>query len=200
MTYDRRSFLKQAAGSLATAAVVGCSPGTDRPTRGGPALPAKLLRAVGDTVLPESLGAAGRSAAVAAFNEWIDAYRPVAEEMHGYGDAEITYTPPDPAPGWRAQLEGLDALSTHTRHTPFADLDVAARRDVLRVALRGVRAGRLPSNPLTAPHVAIALLAHWTRSSAAIDLAFGVQVGAETCRVLADSPRRPLPIVTRGTT
>ena len=45
-----------------------------------------------------------------------------------------------------------------------------------------------------APHVAVALLAHWANSSAATDLAYGVVIGKDQCRVLADAPRRPLPL------
>lgn len=197
MTTDRRSFLKQAAASLAAAGAVGaagCAPGDRAHAAADRALDPALLSAMGDALLPDSLGAGGRARAVAAFASWLAAYQPVAEEMHGYGDAEINYTPPDPAPGWNAQLDALDALARQTRRGGFVALDVPARRDVLRTALRGVRSGRLPANPLGAPHVAVALLAHWAASSDATDLAYGVRIGTGNCRVLADAPRQPLPI------
>ena len=66
-------------------------------TRSASSLDAALTHAVGEAVLPESLGTTARAAASAAFLAWIADYRPVSEEMHGYGDAEITYTAADPA-------------------------------------------------------------------------------------------------------
>lgn len=154
-----------------------------------------MLAALGDAVLPESLGAAGRAGAVAAFTSWLAAYAPVAEEMHGYGYAELTYTPPDPAPGWRAQLQALDLLARRTRRRGFAQLDLAGRRAVLDVALRDGRNGTIPSSPLRADHVAVALLSHWAATSDAQDLAYGARIGAGQCRSLAETARRPLPIV-----
>jgi hypothetical protein len=153
-----------------------------------------MLAALGEAVLPESLGAAGRGRAIAAFTAWLAAYTPVAEEMHGYGYAELTYTRADPAPGWRAQLQALDLLARRIRKRSFAQLDLAGRRVVLDAALRGGANGTLPSSPLRAEHVAVALLAHWAATSEAQDLAYGARIGAGQCRSLADTSRRPLPI------
>jgi len=205
---SRRHFLRVAgavaagAAASATAATVACAPATegDRPAAAGrgarraaTALDRRTLEALGEVVLPGALGAAGRKAAVDAFVAWVDDYEPVAEEMHGYGYADIRYLPPDPAPNWRAQLEGLDLLARRTRRVAFADCDAAARQALVATALAGVRAPRLP-DPLGAPHVAVALLAHWTASPAARDLAFGVQLGAGTCRSLDGVTARPLPL------
>lgn len=153
-----------------------------------------LLDRLGDAILPDTLGAAGRLAAVNAFVEWVDAYEPVAEEMHGYGYADVRYLPADPAPGWRAQLDALDTLAKKSQRKPFTELDVAARRAVVSAALAGARETAMP-DPLGASHVAIALLAHWASTPAATDLAFGVQVAPLTCRPLAGASTRPLPIV-----
>src|SRR5690242_241069 len=121
MTTDRRSFLKSATALAAAAAIpVQSSAAAEQgqqPTPPPRALHATLLAALGDTVLPESLGAAARATAVREFNRWITEYSPVAEEMHGYGDAEITFTPADPAPGWNAQLEALFLFASRRRHT-----------------------------------------------------------------------------------
>ncbi len=157
-----------------------------------------LLAALGDAVLPESLGAPGRGRAVAAFVAWLAAYVPVAEQMHGYGDAELTYTRPDPEPGWRAQLDGLDRLARRLRRRGFVQLDLVGRRAVLDVALRDARGGPLPSSPLQADHIAVALLSHWAATSEAQDLAYGARIGAGQCRALADTPRRPLPLPGEG--
>lgn len=202
MTSDRRTFLKHAAFTAAgSAAALGAAHAA---TPGGPeaqparALDASLLIPLGDALLPESLGATGRDRAVRAFAAWIAAYRPVTEEMHGYGDAEITYTPADPAPGWNAQLQALDLLARRKHGRGFAQLDIGTRRALVGTQLARVRGNQLPSNPLAAPQVAVAMLAHWAGSGEATDLAYGVHIAKGNCRMLADSPRKPLPLGTPG--
>jgi hypothetical protein len=51
----------------------------------------------------------------------------------------------------------------------------------------------LPS-PLAARHIALALLAHWSASPDAWNLALGAQVSPGTCRKLDDALRAPLPL------
>lgn len=201
MSSDRRTFLSQAAAIAAGAVAAKAPSASAQGISQSRTLDPALLAAVGDAVLPESMGATARTRAVRLFSEWIAAYHPVTEEMHGYGSAEITYTPADPAPGWNAQLEGLDLLSRRKHHRGFAALDVAARRALLRAPLAALarqRGDRVPTNPLAAPHVAVALLAHWATSAEATDLAYGVRIGKGECRVLADSPRKPLPTAPPG--
>ena len=200
MTTDRRTFLSQAAASMAAFTVAGDLQATSQQGANGAsrALDAPLLAALGNAILPESLGATGRSHAVRAFREWIAAYVPVSEEMHGYGYAEIRYTVADPAPGWNAQLQGLDLLAKRQFGSGFASLKADKRDTLVRAQLAAVRNGRLPANPLTAPHVAIALLAHWAASSEATDLAYGARIMKDNCRSLADSPHKPLPLTPGG--
>lgn len=205
----RRQFLRTA-GVLAAGATVG-SVACDDPARDGARDGASdarasgrssgptrwdrsALDALGDTVLPSTLGETGRRAAVGAFIAWIDAYEPVAEEMHGYGYSDVRWLPPDPAPAWRAQLDGLDLLARRSRGKAFTELDAEARRAVVDAAIARVPSGRLPA-PLAAPHVAIALLSHWATTPDAWDLALGARVGAGTCRSLDGVAERPLPIV-----
>lgn len=202
---SRRGFLK-AAGAVAAgaaAATVGCAPSpSDQRGEGGEegrasrdsGLDRQVLGALGDVMLPESLGEAGRAAAVTAFVAWVDGYDPVAQEMLGYGYSDIRYLPPDPAPMWRAQLDGLDLLARKMRQKPFAELDSVARRDVVTAALVGTSGERLP-DPLGASHIAVALVAHWAGTPAAWDLALGAQIGAGTCRKLEGVSSKPLPIV-----
>ncbi len=45
-----------------------------------------------------------------------------------------------------------------------------------------------------APHIAVALLAHFYASPEATDLCYQVKIGKETCRPLASSSRQPLPL------
>ncbi|MBL8995795.1 MAG: hypothetical protein KJZ74_13515 [Gemmatimonadales bacterium] len=205
MAPDRRSFIKRAAlGAAAAAAGTAGATGSagaaasrvapDASAAQRTTLDPALAMAVGEAVLPESIGAPARSAAVAAFLAWIGDYRPVSEEMHGYGDAEITYTPADPAPGWNAQLAALDLLSRAKHRTGIAALDLARRRALLTAQLSRLPGNRLPANPITAPHVALALMAHWAATSAATDLAYEARIGAGNCRVLAEVTRPPLPL------
>ena len=199
MPSDRRSFLKSAAALTASAALPAPALAAPSLAQQGPrTLNAALLAALGDTVLPESLGATGRASAVREFAAWIAAYTPVAEEMHGYGEAEITYTPADPAPGWNAQLEALDLLARRSKRRGFAALSLAARRDIVRRQLSSVRGASLPSNPLVAPHVAVALLAYWAGTYGAHDLAYNARVMRGECRGLANVTRKPLPLANGG--
>ncbi len=196
----RRGFLKLA-GALAVSTAVGCTleervpvasatAGSERET----GFDRTVLDAVGAAVLPAEIGAKAQELAVSAFVTFVDGYDPVAEEMHGYGYADVRYLPADPAPAWRAQLAALDLLARRSRRTSFAELPIESRREMLASAVKGAPADRLPS-PIEAPHVALALLAHWASSSEAQDLALGVKVQAGNCRVLGDANARPLPIV-----
>jgi len=206
---SRRAFLKVAGAvaASAAAATVGCareSPG-DSPGSAatGSTTTANLNRsnldrltldALGDVMLPTSLGVEGRIAAVSGFVAWLDGYDPVAEEMHGYGYADVRYLPPDPAPGWRAQLEGLNILARKMKQKPFAQLDEPARKSVLTAALADTGGDRLPA-PLGASHIAVALVSHWASGPAAWDVALGARVARGTCRPLDGVQAKPLPIV-----
>jgi Gluconate 2-dehydrogenase subunit 3/TAT (twin-arginine translocation) pathway signal sequence len=195
----RRNFLK-VAGVLAAGTAVGCTLETRAPEAGSAQPNDRVegfdrtqLDALADVVLPTELGAKGRDVAIGQFIAWIDGYDPVAEEMHGYGYSDIRYLPPDPAPAWRAQLTALDLLARKARQKSFAKLPLDARRDVLQVALHGHGGDALPA-PLYATHVAIALLAHWASTPDAWDLALGVKVVPNSCRVLGDANAKPLPL------
>lgn len=198
-THGRRDFLVRATlltAGLATAsgAMVGCDPPPVPHSSGGAPratgrLASPLLDAVGEAVLPDSLGADGRARAVAAFVSWASGYDPVAQEMLGYGYAEVRYLPADPVPGWRAQLDALDRLA-QKRGTPFVALSVAERRTVIERALGGNTRPSLPA-PLMAPHVVLALLSHWASSPEAWDLALGARVQRERCRTLETTTAAP---------
>jgi hypothetical protein len=201
----RRQFLKTA-GVLAvgTAAVGSAACDVKEPAQVDESSVARLLGfdrtlldALASTVLPASLGAAGVRAATDRFVAWADGYDPVAEEMHGYGYSDIRYLPADPSPAWRAQLNALDALSRKTQRVPFARGTDDQRTAVLEAALRTESGERLPS-PLAARHIALALLAHWSASPDAWNLALGAQVSPGTCRRLDDALRAPLPLAPAG--
>lgn len=200
----RRTFLKTAGvlavGTVAAGSAVACNVKDPGGHTGDDTAPTRTrgmdrpsLDALAECVLPAELGADGIRDAATRFVTWIDGYEPVAEEMHGYGYADIRYLPADPAPAWRAQLQALDTLARKTTRTAFAQLPIDRRRDVLAAALRGETGERLPS-PLGARHVALALLAHWSASPDAWNRALGVQVTPLSCRTLDGATRKPLPV------
>ena len=132
MAQDRRTFLKHSAAALSAASLgaenaIAATPPTEPPR----ALDATLLRAVGDAVLPEAIGPNGREVAVGAFELWLSDFQPVAELRHPYGGWEIPYGPPDPEPGWSAQLEALDILAEARWGALFASLSADRRREIL---------------------------------------------------------------------
>jgi hypothetical protein len=206
MTPDRREFLRQVAlgaaivGGAATAdASAAQSSGQGVPRRAPKVeLDRRMIEALADAVLPESLGESGRRDAARAFLVWARDYPAGVEEMHGYGYAEITLTPEGPSPRWVAQLEVLDrrALRLEDKASRrFADLTVAERREVISQVLMRVTGPRLPSSPLAAQHVAIALMAHWASTPEAVNLAYNARIDRAACgRPLAESPRAPLPL------
>ncbi len=202
---SRRSFLKTAGALGAGVATIGTAAcGVKDPNaRNATALDAgvertrgfdrTLLDALAATVLPASMGESAIRAATTSFVEWADGYEPVAEEMHGYGYADIRYLPADPSPAWRAQLTALDLLAHKQGTQGFSSLPVSTRQELLRTVLRTHRGDRIPA-PLEADHVAVALLAHWSSGAKAWDMALGVQVAPGICRTLGEATRKPLPV------
>ena len=202
---ERRDFLKSAGILLATAA---CGPGVDAEATSGVGtespesvkrvarLDGAALDALGEAMLPSSLGMDGQREAVAAFVAWCDGYDPVAEEMHGYGYADIRYLPADPVPAWRAQLDGLEILAQRLHGSSFSTIPVDQRRALVSRTTLGARGDRLPS-PLAASHVAIALMSHWAASPNAWNLALGVAVSPTTCRSLDKVKDKPSPVVSK---
>lgn len=151
------------------------------------ALDPARLRALGDAVLPSELGAAGVERTVAAFERWLAGYREGAELLHGYGTAELRLTGPSPALRWAGQLESLGRQFTAT--------DRAGRQAAIRSALEagGSRFAGFP--PVDrAPHIAVGLLSFYYQSPEAADLCYEAAIGRNSCRPLADSARKPLPL------
>ena len=194
MTQDRRAFLKQSAAALSAASLgaEGASAAAS-PIEPPRALDATLLRAVGDAVLPDSIGRDGREDAVGAFELWLSGFEPVAELRHPYGGWEIPYGPPDPEPGWSAQLEALDLLAEARWGSPFAGLSVDRQREILGEQMGPPTAG-FPA-PGRARHIAIALMAHYFTSADAVDRCYGVRITKLECRSIDDVGERPEPLV-----
>ena len=152
-----------------------------------------LLRAMAVAILPAELGPSGTERAVVEFEQWLTGYREGAEILHGYGTDEIRRTGPSPALKWSTQLADLDAAARKSQGAPFPARGRAEREELVRAALSGVSAAGLPQID-RAPHIALGLLAHFYSSAAAQDLCYEARIAKGTCRPLADSPKRPLPL------
>jgi hypothetical protein len=151
------------------------------------------LDALAEAVLPSSLGRAGITKEVAAFREWGDGYREGAELNHGYGTSRLRSLGPTPLTKWSAQLDDLDARAQSKHQRSFRDLAVSDRVELVRAVLEGQRIDRMPGIA-DASHVSLALLAHFYDSSAADDLCYEAKIGKATCRPLAASSGKPLPL------
>jgi hypothetical protein len=152
------------------------------------------LDALAEAILPSALGRAGIAKEVAAFREWGAGYREGAEVNHGYGTSRLRSLGPTPLTKWTTQLDELDARAQAKHRRNFRDLPVADRVALVRTALEGQRMDRMPGIA-DASHVSLALLAHFYDSSAANDLCYEAKIGKATCRPLADSARKPLPLL-----
>ena len=193
---DRRAFLKRSAAAV-SAAAVGCRPGTNAAAADGAggarALPTDVLRAVAGIVLPSELGAAGIERVTAAFEDWLAACEPVAEQVHGYGSQEIRYGPPDPAPRWRAQLDALEREARARHGAGFAELDETRRRGLLEAALADAGDDELPDRPgaLRAEHIAVGLAGFFFGSPEGVNLCYRRRIDGGSCRPLSASAERP---------
>lgn len=154
---------------------------------------ARTMRALGEAILPSSLGGAGIRKAVDAFQRWISGYRENVELVHPYATSALQYSGPTPATRWASQLAALDGLANGAHGRKFAALTPEQRRVIVQRELDRLKADRLTSIG-RAPHVAIALLAHFYASPAATDLCYEAAIGRQGCRPLATSSRRPLPL------
>jgi hypothetical protein len=189
---SRRSFLASLASAVPLAVVVRhAHAAAAEHVQADPA----TLDALAEAVLPAvALGRSGVVRASAAFRTWGAEYREGAEVNHGYGTSRLRTLGPTPLTRWAKQLDELDATSRAKHQKRFRELTVDDRATLVRAALEGQRVDRMPG-VVDAPHVALALLAHFYDSAAATDLCYQAQIGRQTCRKLADAPRKPLPML-----
>ncbi|HEY7569648.1 MAG TPA: hypothetical protein VH762_18840 [Gemmatimonadaceae bacterium] len=151
------------------------------------------IRALGAAILPSEMGQARLEIASDAFWRWMNGYREGAELLHPYGSPKIGYAAPSPVPNWATQLNALDRAARGKHQKTFAALDVNERQALVRDALSDFKGERLP-NVVSAPHVALGLLAHFYDSSDATDLCYRARIGRNKCRPLAHNGRKPLPL------
>jgi hypothetical protein len=192
--FSRRAFLGWLAGALPVAVVV-------RRAHAAAVLhieaDPRTVTALGQTVLPASLGAEGVRRATEEFRRWIAGYREGADVNHAYLTSRLRTTGPTPATRWSRQLEDLDARAAAAHQRAFHALAGAEREAIVRDVLRAERLDRMPA-VADANHVAVGLLAHFFESSVANDLCYEARIGRESCRPLAAAPRRPLPLAKRS--
>ena len=135
---------------------------------------------------------------VESFQSWIAGFRPVAEQNLPYLVTDvIPYGPPHPGPQWQSQLDALELESRKRHQKGFADLEPAVQETILRRQLPSLLPTALPRTS-EAPHVAIALMAHFFRSSRADDLCYASAIGRQTCRGLDTAAEKPRPLTADG--
>ena len=154
---------------------------------------ASVLQALGEAVLPSELDEARIASTVRGFQRWIAGYREGTELLHGYGTSKLEQSGPTPATRWATQLDALDATARRTHGHAFAALTVTQRRALIQSDLNPLKADRIPAIG-RAPHVALALLAHFYGSVEATDLCYDASISRQSCRPLASSTRKPLPL------
>jgi hypothetical protein len=145
----------------------------------------RTLHALAQAVLPSELPSAQLAATVAGFQSWIAGYRENVEMLHGYGTSALERSRATPATRWAAQLDALGRS--------FADAPLVERQRIVQRELDALKADRIPSLA-RAPHVALAVLAHFYGSAQATDLCYEAAIGKQNCRPLAASSRKPLPL------
>ncbi len=203
---SRRSFVSWLSG-LAAALGIGVRPGAassrdvETPAGQGATLDNAMMRAIAEVVLPAEIGADGFNRVSRGFTQWIAAYRPGVELVHPYGSTQIRQTPESPAGRWRQQLAALDRSARERHRLAFTAASKEQRRELVMSALSTERTNRMP-DPLSANHVAMALVAWYFSTPEANDLCYNAQIGRNQCRPLVNAPREPLPLASRarGTT
>ncbi len=154
---------------------------------------------VGAVVLPsDALGTPGLRQALERCGRWIAAFEPVAELDHDYlASDDIRYGPPDPRPLWRAQLDALDLEAQQRFSTTFARLEPGRQEGMVRAAIDRAwprPAGASMPRPEAAPHVALAIMAWYFRSTEANDLCYAARIGRHECRGMRGVTDIPRPL------
>lgn len=152
----------------------------------------ELIAAIGEVVLPSTLGADGRAKAVAAFAQWLNEYRAGVPMSDGYGDLRYTVVPPSPLLRYPSQLRRLQELSKAKGYT-FTRLPPADRKAVVEAALLEAKVTKLPERP-DGRHVACDLMSHFYSSSDGNDFLFKASIRVSECRGLDGSAARPTSI------
>ena len=202
MSLSRRLFLRWSAVATAALAVtrrrMGAQARANVQPAQAPGLDVRVLVPLAQAVLPAELGPARTDRAAAAFAKWVAGYREGEELLHPYGSERLGKTGPSPTLKWAEQLRALSTAAETTHKRPFATLTIAQRAALIQEALVTVQVGARVPAPSAAPHVAIALLAHFLESPDATNLAYKKVIDAKQCRPLATSSKEPVPLQRAG--
>jgi hypothetical protein len=153
----------------------------------------KLIAAIGEVVLPSTLGTEGRAKAVAAFVKWLDEYRAGVPMSYGYGShLRYAVVPPSPSLRYPSQFIRMQKLSK-AKGAPFPALSLADRKAVVEAALLEAKVTELPDRP-DGQHIASDLLSHFYGSSDGNDFLFKASIRVSDCRGLEASAARPASI------
>jgi hypothetical protein len=200
---SRRSFISWLGGLAAASGLHGAVRAEARPAppvslgdsaAQGTGLDPALLTQLAEAVLPGELGDIDTARVSRAFARWAEGYQPGAELNHPYGSATIRFAGASPVGRWRSQLDALQQSARSRFGRSFQAASLEQRRDLVQAALFGERVDRMPS-PLSAGHVAIALLSWYFASPEATDLCYRARINPNSCRPLANAGREPLPLV-----
>jgi hypothetical protein len=141
----------------------------------GTALDPALLTQLAEVVLPGELGDIDTARVGRAFARWAEGYQPGAELNHPYGTATIRFAGASPVGRWRSQLDTLQQSARSRFGRSFEAVSLGQRRELVQAALSAERVDRMPS-PLSAGHVAIALLSWYFASPEATDLCYRARI------------------------
>lgn len=150
----------------------------------------ELIGAIGDVVLPSSLGADGRAKAVEAFAKWLDGYKAGVPMSYGYGDLRYAVVSPSPSLRYPSQFTRLQELS-QAKGSAFTALSPADRKAVVEAALLEAKVTKLPERP-DGQHIASDLMSHFYNSSDGNDFLFQASIRVSECRGLDTSTDRPV--------
>lgn len=196
MSLTRRLFLRWSALASTVLAVTRRASGQSKraavPSPELPGLEGKTLVPLAHVVLPSELGAARVDRAANQFAKWIAGYREGEETLHPYGSERLGKTGPSPVAKWKEQLRDLSTASENKYRRPFSTLQDIQRAGLVREALAGVQVNARVPAPIAAPHVALALLAHFLESPDATNLAYNKTIDPKQCRPLAKSSSEPV--------
>ncbi len=152
----------------------------------------EMLRELGATVLPASLGEARVNAIVDRFVTWTREYREGVPLEHGYGHPRLVRSGPSPVPKYVTQHASMRARA-QAQGKPFAQLDLEWRRAEIEEGLAAAGVREMPGRP-NGQHIASDLAAFYFRSSEAADECYRALIGRQTCRLIAVTTKRPQPL------
>ena len=191
----RRTLLQTFAGGLIARPLVNL--GAQAPAASAELTDANVrtLHAIGEVVLPASIGERGRRDAVDKFIAWVRNYKTGADRGHGYGASSLSApTGPSPALQYPAQFAALDAQATAQGAASFAALSLDKRRAVVEAALNTPQPlNRLPPRP-TGGNLIADVMGFYFTGADGYNLAYNAKIDRDSCRSLDGSDRAPAPL------